>query len=109
MNILSDLISGTGVASVQQAMMFVEREGRGVVVLIRDLKPTTVSDDVRGGREVGALELRDYGIGAQILSELGVREMVLLSHHPHPIVALDGYGITIRGHVTLDGAPGSGS
>jgi 3,4-dihydroxy 2-butanone 4-phosphate synthase/GTP cyclohydrolase II len=107
-NVLSDLISGTGVGGLQQAMKFIEREGRGVVVLIGDLKPTAVSDYVRGGRDDHALEIRDYGVGAQILLDLGVRELLLLSHHPRPIVALDGYGITVKGHVTIDasGVPG---
>jgi 3,4-dihydroxy 2-butanone 4-phosphate synthase / GTP cyclohydrolase II len=39
--------------------------------------------------------LRDYGIGAQILLDLGVREMVLLSNTRHNIVGLEGYGLTV--------------
>ena len=39
--------------------------------------------------------MRDYGIGAQILTDLGVKEMVLLSNHPRPIVGLEGYGLTV--------------
>jgi 3,4-dihydroxy 2-butanone 4-phosphate synthase/GTP cyclohydrolase II len=101
-NVLSDLISGRGVSGLQQAMEFIEREGCGVVVLIRDVKPTAVSEYVKGEREGDALEIRHYGIGAQILLDLGVREMILLSHQPRPIVALDGYGITVRGHVTIE-------
>ena len=40
-----------------------------------------------------ASELRDYGIGAQILADLGVTRMIRLSNHPRPIVGLEGYGI----------------
>jgi 3,4-dihydroxy 2-butanone 4-phosphate synthase/GTP cyclohydrolase II len=40
-------------------------------------------------------ELRDYGIGAQILLDLGVREMVLLSNTTRTIVGLEGYGLTV--------------
>ena len=39
--------------------------------------------------------LRDYGVGAQILLDLGVREMVLLSNTQHTIVALEGYGLSV--------------
>jgi 3,4-dihydroxy 2-butanone 4-phosphate synthase/GTP cyclohydrolase II len=58
---------------------------------------TVLSDRVRGmmqgERFVPAL--RDYGIGAQILLDLGVREMVLLSNTERTIVALEGYGLTV--------------
>jgi 3,4-dihydroxy 2-butanone 4-phosphate synthase/GTP cyclohydrolase II len=40
-------------------------------------------------------ELRDYGIGAQILVDLGVRDMILLSNHTRTIVGLEGYGLNI--------------
>jgi 3,4-dihydroxy 2-butanone 4-phosphate synthase/GTP cyclohydrolase II len=43
-------------------------------------------------------DLRDYGIGAQILLDLGVREMVLLSNSQRPVVGLEGYGLTITGY-----------
>ena len=41
--------------------------------------------------------LREYGVGAQILRDIGVRRMVLLSNTPQKIVSLDGYGLTIDG------------
>jgi 3,4-dihydroxy 2-butanone 4-phosphate synthase/GTP cyclohydrolase II len=40
-------------------------------------------------------EIRDYGIGAQILADLGVRDMVRLSDNPRPIVGLEGYGLRV--------------
>jgi 3,4-dihydroxy 2-butanone 4-phosphate synthase/GTP cyclohydrolase II len=42
-------------------------------------------------------ELRDYGVGAMILTELGVEEMVLLTNTHHTLVGLDGYGLSIVG------------
>jgi 3,4-dihydroxy 2-butanone 4-phosphate synthase/GTP cyclohydrolase II len=42
-------------------------------------------------------ELRDYGVGAQILTELGVQDMILLTNSHHTLVALDGYGLSIVG------------
>jgi 3,4-dihydroxy 2-butanone 4-phosphate synthase/GTP cyclohydrolase II len=42
-------------------------------------------------------ELRDYGIGAQILAELGIHDMILLTNTHHTLVALAGYGLNIVG------------
>jgi 3,4-dihydroxy 2-butanone 4-phosphate synthase/GTP cyclohydrolase II len=42
--------------------------------------------------------LRDYGVGAQILLDLGVREMVLITNHPRNIVGLEGYGLSVVTH-----------
>jgi 3,4-dihydroxy 2-butanone 4-phosphate synthase/GTP cyclohydrolase II len=74
--------------------------GRGVVVLIREPSPTSLSDRVRARIAGGAIsgdQLRDYGVGAQILLDLGVREMILLSNTKRTIVGLDGYGLTVAG------------
>ena len=94
-NLLSDITGRNGPKDLHQAMEEIAREGRGVVVLIRDVKADALSQRVRAGREKAAPELRDYGIGAQILADLGVREMILLSNHPRPVVGLEGYGLTI--------------
>jgi 3,4-dihydroxy 2-butanone 4-phosphate synthase/GTP cyclohydrolase II len=51
-------------------------------------------------------ELRDYGIGAQILSELGVQDMVLLTNTHHTLVGLDGYGLSIVGERAIPGTGG---
>ena len=48
-------------------------------------------------------ERRDYGGGAQILSELGVRDMVLLTNTSHSLVALEGYGLSIVGERSIEG------
>ena len=47
-------------------------------------------------------ELRDYGVGAQILAEMGVHDMVLLSNSHHSLVALDGYGLAVVGERAID-------
>ena len=60
--------------------------------------PTSLSDRVRvrnGERTPGGGELRDYGVGAQILLDLGVKEMVLLTNTPRTIVGLAGYGLKV--------------
>lgn len=75
----------------------IERAGRGVVVLLREHRPNALSERVRllAAAERPPLELRNYGIGAQILLDLGVRDLILLSNTPRTIIGLDGYGIEI--------------
>jgi 3,4-dihydroxy 2-butanone 4-phosphate synthase/GTP cyclohydrolase II len=80
---------------LRASMLMIAEEGRGVVVAIREPTLTILSERVRsmmqGERFVPAL--RDYGIGAQILLDLGVHEMILLSNTERTIVALEGYGL----------------
>ena len=90
---------------VHKAMEIIGREGRGVLVLIRESRPDAISarlnQETGGGQ--GQQRLIEYGIGAQILLDLGVREMVLLSNSPaRKIVGLQGYGLTVAGHRSLE-------
>ena len=97
-NLLHDIIAGSGTRDLHAAMAMIAEAGRGVVVVIRDGRPTSVSEQVKlGGRDrrVAPPEIRDYGIGAQILADLGVRDMVRLSDNPRPIVGLEGYGLRV--------------
>jgi 3,4-dihydroxy 2-butanone 4-phosphate synthase/GTP cyclohydrolase II len=61
------------------------------------MRPTVLSDRVRllTGAERPRQSLRDYGIGAQILLDLGVKDMVLLSNTPRTIVGIECYGLTV--------------
>lgn len=103
LNVLDDVLcesrSGRG-GELQAAMQAIGEEGRGVVVLLREPQPTSLSSRVKAmleGAEGPGSELRDYGVGAQILADLGVRDMILLSNHPKTIVGLDGYGLHVVG------------
>jgi 3,4-dihydroxy 2-butanone 4-phosphate synthase/GTP cyclohydrolase II len=90
------------------AMHAIEREGRGVMVVLHDWKEAGVLDFVTGRHAVGSMPermLREYGIGAQILADLGVRDMVLLTNNPRPIVGLEGYGLNIVGNRPIPAAP----
>lgn len=85
---------------LQGAMAAIGEEGSGVLVLIRDTRPTRLSRslDARSGAEPVAEHetLRDYGIGAQILVDLGVKDMILLTNSsPHTVVGLEAYGLNI--------------
>ena len=81
------------------AMQMIADKGRGVVVIIREPSPTALSRFVqeREGKPMSKpiSELRQYGIGAQILLELGVHNMVLLTNPRRTIVGLDGYGLNL--------------
>ncbi|MGR3389160.1 3,4-dihydroxy-2-butanone-4-phosphate synthase [Sagittula sp.] len=88
-------VVGTGLKGradeFRNAMMAVAEEGRGAVVLLRD---TSMKLDV--GEEVSPRTLRQYGLGAQILSSLGLSKLVLLTNSPKPrVVGLDAYGLEI--------------
>ncbi|MDE2228229.1 MAG: 3,4-dihydroxy-2-butanone-4-phosphate synthase [Alphaproteobacteria bacterium] len=93
---LGNLRSGRA-GMLQGAMEMIGGAGRGVVVLLREPMPTALSERVRGFLETGKTvpQLRDYGIGAQILLDLGVRDMILLSNTAQTIVGLEGYGLSV--------------
>ncbi|RUO97901.1 3,4-dihydroxy-2-butanone-4-phosphate synthase [Hyphomicrobium sp.] len=107
-NVLSDVVGvdGHGVGTiVEQSMRAVEADGRGVVVLIRDLRPKSVSEWVSRHTAPGAIvepskERRqvEIGIGSQILADLGVKDMVLLTSSPqHVYVGLEAFGLRVTG------------
>ena len=99
-DVLSDALGDKAgkVGLLQSAMKLIAEADRGVVVLIREALPTAVSDKVRrkAGEDIPhRVELRDYGIGAQILFDLGLREIELLTNSDYDIVGIEGYGLTI--------------
>ncbi len=96
-DLLNDLLGDVTRDSLNHAMAMIAEEGRGAVVLLREMRAETISERVRKltGAERPRTELRDYGIGAQILLELGVREMVLLSNTHQHIIGLEGYGLKV--------------
>jgi 3,4-dihydroxy 2-butanone 4-phosphate synthase / GTP cyclohydrolase II len=96
-DLLHDMLGGPAWATLHGAMRRIAAEGRGAVVLIRDTRPTALSERVRlaAGSPRSNRHLRDYGIGAQILVDLGVQRMVLLSNTQRTIVGLEGYGLDV--------------
>jgi 3,4-dihydroxy 2-butanone 4-phosphate synthase/GTP cyclohydrolase II len=77
----------------RMAMQAVSEAGRGVVVLLRD---TSMKLDT--GDDVSPKTLRQYGLGAQILSSLGLSKLTLLTNSPTPkVVGLEAYGLEITG------------
>jgi 3,4-dihydroxy 2-butanone 4-phosphate synthase/GTP cyclohydrolase II len=76
----------------------ISNAGRGILVLIREHRPTALAERVRLLAEGAARpprELRDYGIGAQILLDLGIKNMILLTNRRRTVIGLEGYGLNI--------------
>jgi 3,4-dihydroxy 2-butanone 4-phosphate synthase / GTP cyclohydrolase II len=101
-NILDDVLGDRASSrsrDLHASMEAIGRDSRGVIVLIREGYPTFLSDKLKARQDGiepdGGHELRDYGIGAQILRDLGVSEMVILSNNPMTVVGLEGYGLKI--------------
>ncbi len=108
LDVLDDVLGGAKRrhgGELAQAMRIIGEAGRGVVVLIREPRPTILSECLRA-RSVASKrpasgqsdsELRAYGIGAQILRDLGIRDMILLSNRTRTVIGLEGYGLRIIG------------
>ena len=77
--------------------------GQGVAVFVQDPSEDSISKRIAGGRKIyhDTHATRDYGIGAQILLDLGVRRMVLLTSSTGKLAALEGFGLTVVGRVPL--------
>ncbi len=104
-NVPADLLglgeTRDGESAIAKSMRAIEREGRGVVVLIRDLGAKSVSDWIsrrRAGSGASPANRRqvETGIGSQILRDLGVRDMVLLTNSPEQVyIGVEAFGLRI--------------
>jgi 3,4-dihydroxy 2-butanone 4-phosphate synthase / GTP cyclohydrolase II len=120
LNILDDLLHDDAAgreSEIESAIRLIGEEGRGVVVLIREPAASYFTTQVRRRRNITPAAaaaipaeaspppgerhlspvLRDYGVGAQILLDLGVREMILLTNVKRAIAGLEGYGLKVVG------------
>ncbi|WP_189539881.1 3,4-dihydroxy-2-butanone-4-phosphate synthase [Novosphingobium arvoryzae] len=98
MSIFSDVLGQPGPRKrvLQRAMATVGEEGSGVIVLLMPSSGEQLSDEI-GGVKGPTMDLRSYGIGAQILADLGIHDMILLTNSHRNIVAIEGYGLNIVG------------
>jgi len=99
-NILLDLIGSAApdMRVLSRAFKLLEEEGRGALVLIRNTSPTPFTDYMQAAEQPAApVKLREYGIGAQIIANLGLHKIELLSDTQRTIIGLEGYGIEVVG------------
>ena len=97
-DLLDDMTGSPHWIAVHNAMHMIGKAGRGVVVMIREHRPTALAERVQqldAGGPRPQRELRDYGIGAQILLDLGIKNMILLTNRRRTVIGLEGYGLNI--------------
>jgi len=97
-SIYSDVLGQPGPRKrvLQRAMDEIGRAGAGVIVLLMPSSPEQLNAEVARS-PLPEMDLRAYGIGAQILADLGIHDMVLLTNSHRNIVAIEGYGLNIVG------------
>lgn len=99
---IGDILGDQKDSDLHKAIEKIEKEGEGVIVILREAHKNALSRHMKGesARDKDG-ELRRYGIGAQILRDLGVEKMTLLTDKPKNVVGLEGYGLYITGHKPL--------
>ena len=106
LDVMADVLGDTTTrpaGTLQRCMQMIAEHGSGVLVLLREPKRNAVSEQLQSRRVPQSPQptLRDYGIGAQILLDLGVKAMTLITNTPKMIVGLEGYGLEIRSHIPV--------
>lgn len=105
---------------LHKAMNIIKKEGKGVILymrqegrgigLVNKMKAYALQDEgldtVEANEKLGfKADMRDYGIGAQILVNLGVRKMKIMTNNPKKLIGLEGYGLKVVGRVSIESKP----
>ena len=109
LSLLDDVYGQSGRRSnlLSRSMEIIGEAGNGIILMLHSTEPSdfisrTLRSHAGQAQDEGMDELRNYGVGAQILSELGVQDMILLSNSHHSLIALDGYGLAVVGQHPID-------
>jgi len=99
-NVLADMFwdsDSPKTGELHRAMSMVADHGNGAVVVLREMEKSQVGERIKAQvtGEDSPARLIDYGVGAQILVDLGIKDMILLSNTPRTIIGLDGYGLKV--------------
>ncbi len=104
LDLLSDVLgnqtSDRSGSELSTAMETIAKKGNGIIILIRDISPESLSNKMSKLLETVPKKntnIREYGVGAQILSDLGVKNMTILSNKKSNAIGLEGFGLTIKG------------
>ncbi len=110
-NVLEDVFNLSreeGGSSLRRCLQIIESEGRGALVYLRleQTDSTLLREiDLLSGEETAApyekTDIKDFGLGAQIVADLGISEVRLLTNHPRIFVGLNGYGININEYLRI--------
>lgn len=97
----ADALGGFGARAgmIDRALAEIDAEGAGVLVLLRSLEPDAITRRLSGDQGEGGEDaaLRLIGVGSQILHEVGVGKMIILSNVEHKLVGIEGYGLSVEG------------
>ena len=103
LDLLSDVLGNQSTdrngSELSSAMETIANKGDGIIILIRDLSPESLSKKISKSLKPSQKKhtnIRDYGVGAQILSDLGVKNMTVLSNNKANAIGLEGFGLKIK-------------
>ncbi len=99
LNLLDDLLGDKFFARnnlLEKSLKLISQNGSGVAVILREPRKDAISVSLKKRIDGNSKGFRDYGIGAQILSDIGVREMILLSNQQVQVIGLEGYDLVIK-------------
>ena len=110
LNYIADLFKGSlkskdslSDTSIEKIMLEIDQNKNGVIVIIKDNKNLFSWEKAKSKVDYSqSQEFREYGVGAQILRDLGVRKMILLTNSKKAIIGLEGFDLKIVGHKEIN-------